>query len=244
MQRADWLKQMRAQAEALYDRLSPQYWVSFGFYADETHQEYLQKFLQQITPAGSILSAGCGAGRYDGLLLEAGHRVVGTDQSLGMLRRAIEMYPSVLYLKLGLQELDFQAAFDGVTCIDALEHVPPEDWPGILQNFWAALKPGGMLYFTLDLADPADLESALMRSLGQNLPVVYGEVVDQVNETYEQVMALEPDKISGELSDQAVYHYYPGQPQVRVWLEEAGLNLEAEGVGDGYAHFLAKKRRS
>ena len=30
MERAEWLKQMRSMAEALYDQVSPQYWVSFG----------------------------------------------------------------------------------------------------------------------------------------------------------------------------------------------------------------------
>ena len=30
MERAEWLKQMREKAEALYDRFSPRYWVTFG----------------------------------------------------------------------------------------------------------------------------------------------------------------------------------------------------------------------
>ena len=37
MERAEWLKQMRTKAETLYDQISPQYWVTFGFYENETH---------------------------------------------------------------------------------------------------------------------------------------------------------------------------------------------------------------
>ena len=35
MERAEWLKQMREKAEALYDHFSPQYWVTFGLYAND-----------------------------------------------------------------------------------------------------------------------------------------------------------------------------------------------------------------
>jgi trans-aconitate methyltransferase len=37
------------------------------------------------------------------LLLEAGHSVVGIDQSAGMLARAREHFPKVRYEKIGLQ---------------------------------------------------------------------------------------------------------------------------------------------
>ena len=63
MERAEWLKQMREKTEALYDHFSPLYWVKFGLYANETHQQYLQKFLEMLAPRSTLLSAGCGAGR-------------------------------------------------------------------------------------------------------------------------------------------------------------------------------------
>lgn len=93
MERAQWLEKMRRMTEALYDRGSPQYWVTWGFTEDEMHRAYLQKFLERVAQAtggkpGLILSAACGAGRYDGLLLEAGQSVVGTGISAGMLERA------------------------------------------------------------------------------------------------------------------------------------------------------------
>jgi len=113
MERAEWLKQMREKAEALYDHLSPKYWITFGLGANETHREVLQKFLGRVAPRGTLLSAACGAGRYDGMLLEAGHSVVGIDQSAGMLARAREHFPEVQYKKMGLQEMDFREAFHG-----------------------------------------------------------------------------------------------------------------------------------
>lgn len=246
MDRSEWLRQMREQAEALYDRLSPLYWVTFGMYENAAHKAFLGKFLERVKQAssggpGAILSAACGAGRYDGLLLEAGHSVVGTDQSARMLARARERCPSIRYEKMGLQELDFHAAFDGVTCMDAMEHVPPEEYPGILRRFQEALKPGGVLYFTVDQASAEEIEAAYQRARARGLPVVFGEVADKVEQAYQQARALGRPLLSGKLADAAVYHYYPSLARVREWVMQAGLPVVDEGAGSGYYHFIAKK---
>jgi SAM-dependent methyltransferase len=240
MERAEWLNQMRQKAEVLYDHFSSLYWVEFGLYANEAHRDYLRRFLERVPPHSSLLSAACGAGRYDGILLEAGHSVVGIDQSEGMLARAREHFSEVRYEKMGLQEMDFRESFDGIICMDAMEHVCPEDWPGILTKFQEALKPGGVLYFTVDLAEGDDVEAAYERAKGLGLPVVFGEVADKVDEAYEQMKAL--GRVPDELADAGVYHYHPSLEQVRTWIGQAGLEIEEEGTGSGYEHFVVKKR--
>jgi len=72
VERAEWLKKVRAQAEALYDHIAPAYWVKFGMYPDATHRQFIEKFLGRLGAQSAILDAACGAGRYDGMLLEAG----------------------------------------------------------------------------------------------------------------------------------------------------------------------------
>jgi SAM-dependent methyltransferase len=221
VERAEWLKKMRAMAEALYDHGAPAYWEKFGLYPDATHRQFIEKFLGRLGAQSAILDAACGAGLYDGLLLEAGHRVLGIDQSGGGLARAREhfpqdRFPGLRYAKIGLQEMDFQAEYDGAICMDAMEHICPEDWPVILARF---------------------------------LPVVFGEVADELDELYAQAMALEaldPRALSGERLDLSVYHYHPSMQQVRAWLDQAGLAIEEElieeeGTGEGYAHLLARK---
>ena len=237
MERVEWLKQMRDKAEELYDHLSPEYWVKFGLYPNETHREYLQKFLELVPPRSTLLSAACGAGRYDGMLLEAGHSVVGIDQSAGMLARARERFPEARYEKIGLQEMDFREAFDGAICMDAMEHVCPEDWPDILRGFREALKPDGVLYLTVVLAEADELEKAYERAKGRGLPVVFGELADQVEEACERALGL-----PAVLADEAAYHYCPSMEQVRAWIGQAGLVLEEEGTGNWYEHFVVRKR--
>ena len=247
MERAEWLRRMRAHTEALYDHLAPGYWVTFGLYDNEVHRQFIEKFLGRLGAHSTLLDAGCGAGRYDGLLVEAGHSVLGVDQSGRMLAQAREhfpqeRFPALRYVKMGLQEMDFEAEFDGAICVDAMEHVSPEDWPGIVAHFQKALRPGGVLYFTVDAPDWGEVAEAYERAKAQGLPVVFGEVVDQVETASAQVLALDWQAISGEQSDPAVYHYHPSLEQVRAWLDQAGLVIEEEGTGVWYAHFLVRKR--
>jgi cyclopropane fatty-acyl-phospholipid synthase-like methyltransferase len=241
MERAEWLKQMRDKLEALYDHLSPGYWVKFGLYANETHLEYLRKFLGRLPPRSTLLSAACGAGRYDGMLLEAGHSVVGIDQSEGMLARARERFPEARYEKIGLQEMDFREEFDGAICMDAMEHVCPEDWPGIMRRFREALKPDGVLYLTVVLAETDDLGKAYERAKELGLPVVFGELADQVEEACERALGL--PAMLADPANESAYHYCPSMEQVRAWIGQAGLVIEEEGTGNWVEHFLVRKRR-
>lgn len=242
MERAEWLKQMRKRTEELYDRFAPRYWVTWGLIVEEAHHVYLQKFLERVTPDGTILSAACGAGRFEGMLLEAGHSVVGIDQSAEVLKLAKEHFPEVEYKKIALHEMDFREMFDGIICMDAMEHICPEDYPGILQGFWEALKPGGVLYFTADREEEPDFDLQMYFERGKalGLPIVFGEVADQ--EAFEQAMAMEQIEVPDELTDRAVYHYYPPLGKVREWIDQAGLTIEEEGAGNGFHHFVLRKR--
>ena len=45
MERAEWLKKVRTQAEKLYDHGAPAYWVIWGMSIDETHRQFIDKYL-------------------------------------------------------------------------------------------------------------------------------------------------------------------------------------------------------
>jgi 2-polyprenyl-3-methyl-5-hydroxy-6-metoxy-1,4-benzoquinol methylase len=242
MERAEWLKHMQIWNEMIYDHISPQYWVNFGFYRNETHMEFLGKFLDRLPPQSMVLSAACGAGRYDGILLEAGHHVIGIDQSAGMLQRAREHFPQAKYDRMALQEMNFSEQFEGAVCIDAMEHVCPEDWPGILTALKQALKPDGLLYITVEIPEASEVEASYQRSKAMGLPVVYGEMADDIQASYERVIALAPGDIDGEAADVSVYHYHPSLEKVRAWLDDAQLAIEAQGTGHWYEHFLVRKK--
>ena len=155
------------------------------------------------------------------LILEKGHSIIGIDQAKGMLARAKEKFPQVQFENVGMQEMSFENVFDGAICMDAMEHICPEDWMIILGNFHRALKQGGYLYFTVEMQDEADVKAAFEEAQQAGLPVVYGEWINT-----------------------DVYHYYPSLEQVREWVQQVGFSIQEEDEGDMYHHFLMQKTQS
>lgn len=219
MDRPEWLKERRRVAEERYDTIwAPIYDENWGAWIGPTHQECIQKFLDLCPPQATILDAACGTGKYWPLILASGRRVYGIDQSQGMLGRASAKFPDVPVEKIGLQEMKYEETFEGAICMDALENLFPEDWPAALGNLHRALKPGGYLHLTVEIAAEEEVQKAFAAGREEGLPIVYGEWV------------LEGG-----------YHYYPSIEQVRIWVEQAGFRLVAEAVGDDYHHFLVQQ---
>jgi SAM-dependent methyltransferase len=227
MDRLTWLKEQRRISEEQEDKIySPIYDELWGE-IDPVHRRCFDRFLGSCPPKAQILDAPCGTGKYWPMILDSGRTVFGIDQSQGMLDRAHAKFPHVPIQKVGLQEMSFDQEFDGVVCMDALEMVPPEDWPIVLGNFYRALKPGGYFYFTVEVTSEEEIARAFEDGRQAGLPIVYGE------------WAYEGGYF-GEWAQAGGYHYYPRLDQVRAWVQEAGFRLIDESVGEEYRHFLAQ----
>jgi SAM-dependent methyltransferase len=221
MDRQAWLDKQRVSAEEQYDLHAPTY--------DEhdisiTHRRFVEKVIESCPPGGAILDAPCGTGRLFELVLAAGRTVAGVDQSAGMLARARAKHPEVALQKIGLQELDFEGAFDAVMCIDAMEYVFPEDWPRVLANLHRAVRDAGLLYLTVEQIDRAEIDEVFAEARAAGLPVVHGENIRRGGG----------------------YHYYPMSKLVAGWLAAEGLEIVDEGISRartyGYWHILARGR--
>lgn len=104
-----------------------------------------------------------------------------------------------------------------------------------------------MLYFTADTTataetDNVDVEAVYERAKASGLPVVYGEWVDEIDAAYAQAKAMD-QPLPVDLADRAVYHYYPPLEQVRAWIDQAGLAIEEESMGNGWHYFLTRKKK-
>ena len=222
MDRVSWLREMRRECEEQYDRESALYDREGGVYSNITHRQFIQEFLRSLPQNSRILDAACGTGRYLPFLLEKGHSIVAIDQSQGMLGRASDKFTGVEFEKMGLQEMAYREMFDGAICMDAIENVPPEDWPVVLSNFHRALKPRGYFYFTVETienANESEIGQAYERAQQAGLPVVYGE-----------------------WPDEGVYHYHPTSQQVREWTQQAGFEILKDANGEiWYYHLLVRK---
>ncbi|HEX2755035.1 MAG TPA: hypothetical protein VHM48_06210, partial [Candidatus Limnocylindrales bacterium] len=73
--------------------------------------------------------------------------------------------------------------------VDAMENVPPEDWPVVLANLGRALRTADHLYLTVEEVSDADIDAAFSANRSHGWPAVRGEIIE---------------------GDTAGYHYYPG----------------------------------
>ena len=220
MDREAWLRERRQTAEERHDAIHAFTYDDHYGEIGPTHRRFVADLLEGCPPGGTVLDAACGTGKYFAMVLDRGRRVVGTDQSTGMLARARARFPAVPLERVGLQELAFDAEFDAVMCIDAMENIPPEDWPRVAANLARAVRPGGHVYLTVEQVDDEELDRELADATARGLPVVRGE------------------------ESRDGYHFYPAREQVDGWLAAAGLVVVAEefspGDGYGYLHLLTR----
>ena len=224
MDRQTWLDQRQGAVLASYDQNAATY-DEHGYPAT-AQQDWVARLLHACPPAAMILDAPCGTGRYFPMVAAAGHRVLGADQSAGMLAKARARGIATALDQVRLQELPYDGAFDAVLTIDAMEHIPPEGWPEVLAHLHRAARPGGLLYLTVEVTTEPVIEDAFAALTRRGLPAVRGEVID--------------GNVGG-------YHYYPGPDQVTAWFQAAGLQILDEGYqpedGWGYRHFLLQAAR-
>lgn len=222
--RSAWLGERRAAVEAQYDAEAEEY--DDHPYPATSHATFVRRLLETCPAGGTVLDAPCGTGRYFELVRASGRQVVGIDQSAGMLAKARARQLATRVEHLGLQEMAFDAEFDGAMTIDAMENVPPEDWPLVLANLHRAVRPGGHIYLTVETSNDADIDAAFADSQAKGLPAVRGEIIE---------------------GDTAGYHYHPGRESVMGWLAAEGLEVVHEGFdqedGWGYWHLLLRSRR-
>lgn len=100
----------------------------------------------------AILDVGCGGGILAESLARKGGQVTGIDIASRVLATArLHLHESGLevdYRQTTVEDLAAESAgaFDVVTCMEMLEHVP--DPPSIIRSIGALLKPGGQAFFS------------------------------------------------------------------------------------------------
>jgi SAM-dependent methyltransferase len=221
MDRGTWLAERRAAVRKDYDDTAAEY--DLDLYPATLHPTFVDRLLATCPRDGIILDAPCGTGRYFAQVRAAGRRVVGADQSAGMLAVAASKGLADDLVQVGLQEMEFEGVFDAAMTIDAMENVSPEDWPVVLANLRRAVRPGADLYLTVEEVDAAEIDAGFAAGQAAGWPLVHGEVIE---------------------GDTAGYHYYPGRERVLGWFAAAGLTVVDEVYGPegdwGYRHWLVR----
>ena len=112
----------------------------------------LTGFLGLLPPGGSILELGCGAGNHAAEMLARGFVLRATDGSPEMAEVASQRLHHPVEV-MRFDQLDAQAAYDGVWASACLLHVPIHELAGILARIHNALKPAGVFYASFKIGE-------------------------------------------------------------------------------------------
>ncbi|MEM9428683.1 MAG: class I SAM-dependent methyltransferase [Pseudomonadota bacterium] len=127
---------------AVYGREADRYRDRFTTSGPDTA---LLAFLEALPQRPEILDLGCGPGISAGHMAARGARVTATDAVPEMVALAAAI-PGVDARTATFDELDADAAYDGVWANFCLLHAPRAAFPGHLGRIHRALRPGGTLH--------------------------------------------------------------------------------------------------
>jgi len=139
------LQRIAARTLAHYDQRAADYWE--GTREHDVSQN-IKAFLDpiQATPPFVLLDFGCGPGRDLRTFKSLGHRPVGLEGSPQLATMA-RNHSGCEVLEQNFLRLDLpDEHYDGVFANAVLFHIPSQEFPRVLRQLHATLKPGGVLF--------------------------------------------------------------------------------------------------
>jgi SAM-dependent methyltransferase len=123
----------------------------------------------QLSPHSQVLDAGCGAGLFCSLVIEAGHLVTGFDATPALLDIAQQRVPQGIFFAGDFEQLPLaDNSFDVVTGFNSFQYASAP--LKALQEAHRVLKPGGQLLMAT-WGKPSECEAeTYLRALGALLP--------------------------------------------------------------------------
>ena len=229
MDRNSWLAERRAAVEVDYTRDAPSHEIDI-YPISEAHREFVARVVDACPPDGVVLDIPCGTGRYFELVVAQGRRVVGADQSAGMVEQArARVWPSQ-WSRPGSRSWPTSRRSTACSASTPWNTSRRRTGRGSCTTSAGRAGDGGLVYLSLEvLADQqAHLDRALAEALAQGAPAVRGEDVGE---------------------DTGGYHFYPADEQIMEWLEAARMRIVEDATdmtyGEwGYRHLLLRSRRN
>ncbi|MBL8420565.1 MAG: bifunctional 2-polyprenyl-6-hydroxyphenol methylase/3-demethylubiquinol 3-O-methyltransferase UbiG [Dechloromonas sp.] len=172
-------------------------------------------------PGKRVLDVGCGGGLLSEGMAVRGAEVTGIDLSekpLGVARlHLLESGQKVDYRKISAEQMaeEMPGAFDVVTCLEMLEHVP--DPASIVESCGRLVKPGGQVFFSTINRNP---KAYLLAVIGaeyvlQMLPKGTHDFAKFIKPSeltrWCKQSGLEPDELIGMTYNPLTRHYALGR---------------------------------
>jgi SAM-dependent methyltransferase len=112
---------------------------------------FAQRLVRELR-CGTLLDYGCGDGTFLALVRPQLERAVGADPDTSALASCRERFqgPGLSFVTLdALAQPEHAAAYDVVTCMEVLEHCPPDAAETVLSDLRRLVRPGGHLVISV-----------------------------------------------------------------------------------------------
>ncbi len=118
-------------------------------YSTTILDDTLNRFATRLNRGERVLDVGCGVGQYSATLQQHSLRVVGIDNSIGMLRHA-RLNTTTPLCAGDMQALPYHTGtFGGLWASAAFLHIPRRYALNTLQEFRRTLRSNGLLYISV-----------------------------------------------------------------------------------------------
>ncbi len=169
------------------------------------------KFIKMLESGAYILDVGCGSGRDSLYFMEHGFKVCAIDGSEEMCRAAAD-YIGQKVECIKFQDIAYEEMFDGVWACASLLHLPKQELPDVLSNFYKAMKPGGVMYASFKYGDKEE------ERLGRFFSDYHLEEIENVftkDAGFELIEGFETEDVRPD---------YAGKPWVNVMVKKSVNN--------------------
>jgi SAM-dependent methyltransferase len=130
--------------EAGYDALADRFGEWMARIEGDPWERFVDQLADRLPASARVLDLGSGNGAKISRLADR-FDVVGVDISERQLELARAAVPGAAFVQADFTKLEFPVgAFDAVTALYSLVHVPREEQPGLLGGIRRWLKPGGL----------------------------------------------------------------------------------------------------
>lgn len=151
------MDERKAVVAAGYDALATRYVDWSARATDPGRERYLAEFMHRLPGGAPVLDLGSGAGIPSTQRLATRFSVTGVDVSAAQLDAARRNVPGGTFIRADMSVVEFpDHAFDGVTALYAVSHLPRDEHAALFRRVARWLCPNGLFLATLGARDSPD----------------------------------------------------------------------------------------
>jgi cyclopropane fatty-acyl-phospholipid synthase-like methyltransferase len=134
-----------------YDHVAARYRALENDSARWPRAEWIAELTAMLRPRAAVLDLGCAAGVPVAAELARQFRVTGVDISAEQIRQAAVSVPDAEFVCADALTVTFpDGNFDAVISLYTFDHIPRDEYRGLLERIRRWLRPGGLLLLSIE----------------------------------------------------------------------------------------------